>query len=345
MQHNRWFSSILTTVCFTGLCALSACSGADENAVGTNGALSVEPLPHLKVQKGSGSTTALPPETPPACDQDGPITITGQGSKLWPPNHKFHEIAAPDCVGATDACGNALLGDFVWASSDEPIDDLGDGHFGPDIGLGVDVHHACVRSERQGPQDGRVYKLGVTFTDANGNVADGSCTIIVDHDQRGVTGADSGDAYKLTFDASQAGLNCDGTPPADMPDAGDGSGGGGGEGGNGGNGGNGGAGGEFCAPDDCLTGGGGEGGDGSGGGSAGEGGGGSGGGSAGEGGGGSGGDDGAGGDGSGGDGAGGGGAGQGGGGSGGDGSDGNGGAGGSGGNGGTPLPGSAGGPD
>jgi hypothetical protein len=344
MRSNRWFSSILTTVSFTGVCALSACSGGDENAVGTNGALSGDPLLHDKVQKGSGSTTALPPEDPPPCDQDGPVTVVGNDStKLWPPNHKFWEIAAPDCVGATDACGQALLGDFVWASSDEPVDDLGDGHFGPDVGLGVDVHHACVRSERQGPKDGRVYKLGVTFTDANGNTADGSCTIIVDHDQRGVTGVDSNDAYKLTFDASQAGLNCDGTPPGEGSGGTTGGGGNGGTGGTEGGGGNGGdgSGGTFCAPDDCLTGNGGNGGDGSGGGSAGtEGGGGnggdgSGGGSAGT----------EGGGGNGGDGSGGGSAGEsGGGGSGGDGSNGNGGAGGSGGNGGTPLPGN-GGPD
>src|SRR4051812_24935361 len=255
MQSNRWFSTVGTSVCFAGLCALSACSHGDSDAWATYGALSGK--------KQVPAAQPLPAEQPPACNQDGAITVADNDTaKLWPPNHKFHEIVATDCVGATDACGNALLGDFVWASSDEPIDDIGDGHFAPDIGLGIDVHHACVRSERQGPKDGRVYKLGVHFTDANGNEADGSCIIIVDHDQRGVTGVDSNDAYKLTFDASDAGLNCDGTPPENPP----------GGGGNGGNGGNGGVGGEgggagggagesggggsggVCAPDDCLEG-------------------------------------------------------------------------------------------
>src|SRR4051812_17564702 len=106
MQISRWFSSLGTSVCFAGLCALSACSANGENAAAANGALSGDPLLHPKVQKGSGSTSALPAEDPPACDQDGPITLVSNNStKLWPPNHKFWEIATPDCVGATDACG------------------------------------------------------------------------------------------------------------------------------------------------------------------------------------------------------------------------------------------------
>ncbi len=129
---------------------------------------------------------------------------------LWPPNHKLHGISVSDCVSAVDACEGELKGEFIWASSDEPVDSIGDGHFGPDIGFGPDSQHACVRAERQGPKDGRVYKLGVRIVDASGHAAEGACTIIVDHDQRGTVGKDSGEAYRVTFNGTQAGAACDG---------------------------------------------------------------------------------------------------------------------------------------
>jgi hypothetical protein len=132
--------------------------------------------------------------------------------QLWPPNHKFHNVAVADCVSAVDACDGELRGEFIWASSDEPIDDIGDGHHAPDIGLSADRQHVCVRSERQGPKDGRVYKLGVRVVDQTGNAAEGECLVIVDHDQRGVTGKDSGEAYRVQFDGSEELPGCAGTP-------------------------------------------------------------------------------------------------------------------------------------
>ena len=41
-----------------------------------------------------------------------------------------------------------------------------------------------LRSERQGPKDGRVYKLGVRVVDGSGNASEGVCTVVVDRDQR-----------------------------------------------------------------------------------------------------------------------------------------------------------------
>jgi hypothetical protein len=110
---------------------------------------------------------------------------------LWPPNHKWHAIDVADCVTARDACDGELRAEFIWASSDEPIDDIGDGHHTPDI-LFDGCETLSVRSERQGPQDGRVYTLGVRVTDSSGNSAEAACQVIVDHDQRGTPAADSG---------------------------------------------------------------------------------------------------------------------------------------------------------
>jgi hypothetical protein len=201
----------------------------------------------------TGNESALAtsdPDPVAVCDADAQApTLEGHTLKLWPPNHKFHAVAASDCVTALDACGNTLRGEFIWASSDEPIDDIGDGHFGPDIGLAGDTQHACVRSERQGPKDGRVYKLGVRVRDRDGNSTEGECLVIVDHDQRGVTGNDSGDAYRIEFDASDVDDDCGGevAPPGD---AGTGTGGDGSGGDGSGGDGSGGYGGSGGAPDD-----------------------------------------------------------------------------------------------
>jgi hypothetical protein len=75
-----------------------------------------------------------------------------------------------------------------------------------------------VRAERQGPKNGRVYKLGVRVVDGAGNAVQSQCTIIVDHDQRGVVGADDGESYRIVLNGQGSLPSCDGTtdvPPAD----------------------------------------------------------------------------------------------------------------------------------
>jgi hypothetical protein len=160
-------------------------------------------------------------------------TVEAKTIQLWPPNHKFHSIAVSDCVSAVDACQGDITGEFIWASSDEPVDDRGDGHHSPDI-LIDDCGHVQVRAERQGPKDGRVYKLGVRVVDGAGNVTESECAVIVDHDQRGVVGADSGESYRITLDGTGDTLACDGITedPTDPP-SGDGDGDGDGDSGDG----------------------------------------------------------------------------------------------------------------
>jgi hypothetical protein len=111
--------------------------------------------------------------------------IESQTIALWPPNHKLHSIAVEDCVRVVDACeGSALHAEFIWASSDEPVNSIGDGNHDPDI-LIDDCGHVSLRSERQGPQDGRVYRLGVRAFDSSGNQTEAVCTVLVSHDQSG----------------------------------------------------------------------------------------------------------------------------------------------------------------
>jgi len=149
---------------------------------------------------------------------------TATNHSIWPPNHKFHDFSVSDCATAINACGDAVEGEFTWGSSDEPVNDIGDGNHEPDI-IFDDCERVGVRSERQGPRDGRVYKLGVRFVDIAGNTTDTECTIIVDHDQRGIEAEDSGESYRIGLDGSGGTPVCDGvTEPPPPPPGGDGDG-------------------------------------------------------------------------------------------------------------------------
>lgn len=139
-----------------------------------------------------------------------PIQLVAKPVKLWPPNHKLHDISIDDCVEIVGACpGEQLEPRFIWASSDEPVNAKGDGNHEPDIVLGADCQQLALRSERQGPKDGRVYTLGVRLVDDAGETYETTCTVGVDHDQRGRDATAGNDAYRLEFDGSSAALpNC-----------------------------------------------------------------------------------------------------------------------------------------
>jgi len=141
-----------------------------------------------------------------------PAVAIEHDSTLWPPNHKLHTVDVADCVSATDACDGELRGEFIWASSDEPANDKGDGNHEPDIVLDEDCQSIELRAERQGGGDGRVYTLGVRLVDGAGNETEGECHVTVAHDQSGRSAVDSGEAYRLTFDGS------DGAPICGAPD-------------------------------------------------------------------------------------------------------------------------------
>jgi hypothetical protein len=149
-------------------------------------------------------------------DTEAPV-LTAQTVQLWPPNHKLHTLSVSDCVQAEDRCEGELHGEFIWASSDEPQNDIGDGNHEPDI-LFSDCQTVQLRAERQGPREGRVYTLGVRVTDASGHSVDSQCQVIVDHDQRGQRGSDSGEAYRIELNGQRGTLECGG--PVENEDAG-----------------------------------------------------------------------------------------------------------------------------
>ena len=88
------------------------------------------------------------------------------GTELWPPNHKYVDIALSDCAApAHDSCGGTLpvdqYGTILGVSSDE-VEDAngnGDGHTCDDIVISADGKSVKVRAEREGTGDGRVYSV------------------------------------------------------------------------------------------------------------------------------------------------------------------------------------------
>jgi choice-of-anchor A domain-containing protein len=110
------------------------------------------------------------------------------GTSLWPPNHKYVDIALSDCAGpAQDACGGTLpvdqYGTILGVSSDE-VEDAngnGDGHTCEDIVISADGKSVKVRSEREGTGDGRVYSVRYAIN-APGGTVQSTCHVYVPHD-------------------------------------------------------------------------------------------------------------------------------------------------------------------
>lgn len=135
------------------------------------------------------STLTVVDTTPP---QPNPLN-----AELWPPNHKLTSFTAQQCAGTTDACDPQLTVRFTSASSDEPVDDKGDGATEPDI-VFDSAELVSLRSERQGGSNGRVYTLGWSAADASGNVSEGTCRVVVPHDGSGREAIADAPAYTIT---------------------------------------------------------------------------------------------------------------------------------------------------
>jgi hypothetical protein len=169
---------------------LSACggpeTGSDESALR---------IPALRTYSRSGANVA-----PSACPNDAPPSVTPHILNLWPPNHTLHAISADACATVADDCDSGLMATLTWATSDEPVNDIGDGNHLPDILGGCD--EVKLRAERQGPKNGRVYHVGFTVEDSGGNVVEGECLVVVDHDQSAAITEDDGEMYRVDLDQS-----------------------------------------------------------------------------------------------------------------------------------------------
>ena len=112
---------------------------------------------------------------------------------LWPPNHRLESITI---AGVSDACGASTNITVDSIFQDEPLDAEGDGNTEPD-GFGIGTANPQVRAERAGTRNGRVYHIGFTATDAQGQTCTGTVEVGVPHDRHD-TPIDDGPNYDST---------------------------------------------------------------------------------------------------------------------------------------------------
>jgi hypothetical protein len=133
---------------------------------------------------------------PPDCSMAG-----AEPDELWPPNHKFKEIAV---AGVTDEDGDPVSVTITAVEQDEPVLGKGSGKTAPDSGA-VGESTAEVRSERTGTGDGRVYHIDFTAEDGRGGECSGEVTVCVPHDMRpGHVCIDQGPLFDSTEALSNA---------------------------------------------------------------------------------------------------------------------------------------------
>jgi hypothetical protein len=125
--------------------------------------------------------------------------VETQPIELWPPNHELVEIDLADCIEEVNHCGHDWEAEILYVTSDEPVNDQGDGNTEPDI-VCVDDDTVEVRRERQGPGDGRVYRIVFAIKDGHGHEkATSVCEVTVPHDQgQGDEAVDSGESYRVS---------------------------------------------------------------------------------------------------------------------------------------------------
>ena len=129
---------------------------------------------------GGGNAKACP-QTIVVNDVEPPVIagLAAVPNVLWPPNHKMVLVSvnytATDNCDPTPACSLAI-------SSNEPVNDIGDGNTSPDW-LVLDNHHAQLRSERAGGGNGRIYTETVTCEDIYNNSSNAGTAVTVPKSQ------------------------------------------------------------------------------------------------------------------------------------------------------------------
>jgi hypothetical protein len=127
--------------------------------------------------KASAMTTVTVVDTTPPT-----ISVTLSPNTIWSPNHKMVTIRAT--VMAEDICDASPVKTLTSITSDEPDDapGVGDGQTKNDIQEATynsPDYMFKVRAERDGRFDGRIYTITYTATDASGNSASTTATVVV----------------------------------------------------------------------------------------------------------------------------------------------------------------------
>ncbi len=130
-------------------------------------------------------------------------------NNLWPPNHKFEEIAVN---GVTDPDRDATRIVINCIMQDEPLNKTGDGNTQYD-GYGLGESRAHVRSERSGNLNARFYHISFSAFDTHNESCTGEVLVSVAHNPPRPP-IDGGPLYQST---QQQGTGCGGPPPLNHP--------------------------------------------------------------------------------------------------------------------------------
>jgi hypothetical protein len=124
-------------------------------------------------QVARGMVAELGDSTPPT------IVLSPSPSELWPPDHKMAPIVVT--VRATDDVDPHPVVNLVSVTCNDGCDPAKDV---ADATLDTDDRQFQLRAERLGTGSGRTYTITYSATDASGNTATKTTTVIVPHDQR-----------------------------------------------------------------------------------------------------------------------------------------------------------------
>jgi hypothetical protein len=96
------------------------------------------------------------------------MSVRADPNMLWPPNHKLIDVVVRARV--QDICGRTTW-KITRVTSNEPVNDLGDGNTSPDWIITGD-HTLKLRAERSGKGHGRIYTITIQAKDESGNLSE-----------------------------------------------------------------------------------------------------------------------------------------------------------------------------
>ena len=173
-EANR--SATVTPASATGvdICAGVSLSTHDTSsfAMGTT-SLEYVATDEVSLTHSCSSNIIVEDTTPPVIE-----FIAASPQLLYPPNHVMTDVAIS--VTATDSCDNVVpVCNVTNISSDEHLNDTGDGNTDTDWEWGGSSLGVSLRAEREGSGDGRTYTIEVTCTDESGNATLAETTVFV----------------------------------------------------------------------------------------------------------------------------------------------------------------------
>ena len=128
---------------------------------------------NLGINNSALATITVVDHTPPAISGAAVDQPT-----LWPADHRMVDVTVD--YETSDNCSAVNAG--LSISSNEPVDDTGDGDTAPDWEI-VDAHHVRLRAERSALGTGRIYTITISATDLSGNVSAQTVTVSVPHNR------------------------------------------------------------------------------------------------------------------------------------------------------------------